>query len=390
MGKAALRIVERPSFYTEEVELWAPDTAHNAHSLHYVILLPDSFPPELPAFFLRKYSRRGETVLDPFSGSGTSALEAALAGRVAYASDANPLCVKVTRAKLEPVDIPEVTLWLQALNLSRPIGLEQYRKIFSPFYDIDTFREIVNLRSRLNEQKDRTARFVELIALSLLHGHTAGYFSVFSFPQISLSSADQARMNDKRCQSPEYRAVVPRLLRKAAMAVRDGLPSILKQTAAYNRLAQADARDLSYVPSSSVDLVITGPPLPGGHDYTPDLWLKSWFAMVDTEQVAGRLFSGVELSSWREFMNEVLLELARVTKSSGRAVFDLREVKLGEQFICLDHELVSLVEDNLARYWEPECVLVHKNRSATLKDSLKERPEVRLRNSYRILVLRRR
>lgn len=390
MPRAALRIVERPSFYTEEAELWSSDSGHSAHALHYAISYPESFPPELAAHFVRKYSRRGETVLDPFCGSGTTALEANLGGRVAYASDANPLAMKIARAKLEPVDIPEVTLWLQGVTLNRPIGIEQYRKVFSPFYDIDTFRELVNLRSVLHAHDDRTARFIELIALSLLHGHTAGYFSVFSFPQIALAPAQQERINNKRGLNPDYRSVVPRLLRKAAMVVRDGLPSVLRQTAPYNRLCQADARDLSFVPSSSVDLVVSGPPLPGGEDPLAGLWLKFWFAELEEQGLRSRLWCQKSLSAWREYMNEVLLELARVTKSGGRVVLDLREVMLGDEFVLLDQEIGDLIQAALSRYWEAECACIHKQKSATLKDSLRERDEVRLRNSYRVLVLRRR
>ena len=45
-----------------------------------------------------------ETVLDPFGGSGTVALEAQLSGRPALYADANPLARLITAAKTKPVD----------------------------------------------------------------------------------------------------------------------------------------------------------------------------------------------------------------------------------------------------------------------------------------------
>ena len=48
-------------------------------------------------------SRPGDLVLDPYCGSGTTLLEAALLGRRAYGVDLNPLAVLIARAKVTPV-----------------------------------------------------------------------------------------------------------------------------------------------------------------------------------------------------------------------------------------------------------------------------------------------
>ena len=127
-GNSALRVVESAPFYTEEVQLWSEESPDESHSLHASIHHPDSFNPELPAYFIRKYTRKGQVVLDPFCGSGTTALEASLQGRVAYASDLSHLAHRITIGKLEPADITEVTLRLQRANLRRPINLDIYRQ----------------------------------------------------------------------------------------------------------------------------------------------------------------------------------------------------------------------------------------------------------------------
>lgn len=60
------------------------------HSLHYVISYRASYKPELPDFFLEKYSKPADTILDPFGGRGTTALQACLKGRYAVSTDVNP------------------------------------------------------------------------------------------------------------------------------------------------------------------------------------------------------------------------------------------------------------------------------------------------------------
>src|SRR5579862_5555438 len=49
------------------------------------------FKPQLPEFFIARLTKEGDRVYDPFSGRGTTAVQAALMGRAAIANDANPL-----------------------------------------------------------------------------------------------------------------------------------------------------------------------------------------------------------------------------------------------------------------------------------------------------------
>ncbi|MFM1847496.1 MAG: hypothetical protein RL417_970 [Pseudomonadota bacterium] len=385
---AALKIVaSAPSFKTE-LELWSGD-GKDAHSLHYASLYPQSFRPELPAYFIERYTKRGDVVLDPFCGSGTTSLEAALQGRIAFASDSNPLALRMTAAKLSPADITEVTLGFQNINLRKPVDLTVYRQVFAPFYDHDTYRELVNLRTFLQTRRDRIYRFVELVALGLLHGHSAGYFSVYTFPQLALSPEEQEALNCKRRQNPDYRSIVPRILRKTASLLRDGVPSVLRSSAGSHRVELAEAVDLSTFPTASVDLVVTGPPLPRSDDGVKDLWLKLWFAGVATQGIGNRS-SFPDLSSWLDYMNAVLCELARVVKGGGRAVLDLREIRLGGTTVALDEELQRIVEESLGRFWSVEGTIINKERPIKVGSVVKERDPGRIADRSRMLILRRR
>jgi DNA modification methylase len=60
----------------------------------------------IPYFFLNNtyFSRVGETILDPFCGTGTVLLEANLAGRCAIGADANPLARKIAAVKTRKLD----------------------------------------------------------------------------------------------------------------------------------------------------------------------------------------------------------------------------------------------------------------------------------------------
>jgi DNA modification methylase len=49
-----------------------------------------AFPTSLPSFFIRAFSDSGDVVFDPFMGSGTTIIAAAVTGRVAYGSEISP------------------------------------------------------------------------------------------------------------------------------------------------------------------------------------------------------------------------------------------------------------------------------------------------------------
>ena len=370
--------------------MWPEGEGRDAHSLHYVLPWAGGFPPELAAWCIERYSKRGEVVLDPFCGSGTTALEAVLAGRVACAVDANPLATRVTAAKIRPADISEVTLALQNVNFRRPIDLKLHSGVFAPFYDIDTFRELMNLRTVVGERGDRIFRFIELVALSLLHGHSAGYFSVYSFPQISLPPEEQELLNVKRRQVPDYRAVVPRVLRKAASVLRDGWASSIRGLEGRHRVETADARDLGFLRNSSVDLVVSGPPLPGDPDPVQDQWLRLWFAGVKAAGVRDQLFRCSEVGEWLEFMNSALFELARVVRPRGRAVLDLRSISIDRREILLDDELSAMVQEQLGAYWDIEGVFVNREKPSRLGTCVREREPGKSPERSRMVVLRRR
>src|SRR5688572_13135493 len=72
------------------------------HRLHAMCSYMAMFPPTLPHYFVRWLTDEGDVVYDPFSGRGTTVLEACLLGRVGLGSDASPLAWVLSSAKAQP------------------------------------------------------------------------------------------------------------------------------------------------------------------------------------------------------------------------------------------------------------------------------------------------
>lgn len=66
------------------------------------------FPIELPRRLIKMYSFWGETILDPFMGSGTTALAAEMEGRSSFGYELNPDFESLIREKIAPA-VPSIT-----------------------------------------------------------------------------------------------------------------------------------------------------------------------------------------------------------------------------------------------------------------------------------------
>ena len=66
---------------------------------HYLFRFPAKFHPPVVHSLIRTYTTPGETILDPFCGSGTLLVSAAVEGRHAIGSDIDPVAVFVSRVK---------------------------------------------------------------------------------------------------------------------------------------------------------------------------------------------------------------------------------------------------------------------------------------------------
>jgi DNA modification methylase len=79
-------------------------TAYATHNLH---AFAAKFPPQLPRLFIHELTNPGELVLDPMVGSGTTLVEALLAGRHAIGVDLDPLAVLIAQVKSLPLNLSQ-------------------------------------------------------------------------------------------------------------------------------------------------------------------------------------------------------------------------------------------------------------------------------------------
>src|SRR5215475_15381542 len=86
------------------------------HPLHPMCSYLASFPASLAHAFIARYSRPGDVVLDPFSGRGTTPLQACAEGRIGVGNDLNPFAHLLTAAKVQPATRAQAVTRLASLR----------------------------------------------------------------------------------------------------------------------------------------------------------------------------------------------------------------------------------------------------------------------------------
>ncbi len=269
------------------------------------------FKPQLPAFFIERLSKPGDTVYDPFSGRGTTSIEAALLGRQVVDNDINPLSAILTRPRLELPDLDDVKTRLETIPLQAAIPKTPD---LSMFYQRDTLGEIVALRNYLRRRhkagdEDAIDRWIRMVATNRLTGHSKGFFSVYTLPPNQATSPEnQIKINRKLGQKPAYRDTRAIILHKSRQLQR-GLTAEqranLHAASKTARCLTAPAHRTAKIADASVQLTVTSPPFLDIVQYAQDNWLRCWFNALDAESIGRQITMSTTVADWRVRMGAV-------------------------------------------------------------------------------------
>ena len=255
--------------------------AHNLHSF------PAKFPPQLPRFFITHLTAPGEVVLDPMVGSGTTMVEAYLAGRIGIGLDIDVLALRISSAKT--LQIRRST----ALELGMSVyqnakkdllhGKEHLQDQMTEYFDpeskkfinnwflpqtqLELFALVRQIRA-IDESKYR--KFLEVIfssiiitkmggvslALDLAHTRPHKVKALFDSGGHLLFSEQGFQPERRHVQSKILKSAVEEFRRKLLLSL-ESIPNRPSTGRAY--LVMGNSQQLSLT-DNSVDLIITSPP----------------------------------------------------------------------------------------------------------------------------------
>ena len=331
----------QPNIITDEFWTAKQRQANRIHEISYRAC----FKPALAEYFIERFSQTGDRIYDPFGGRGTTAVQAALMGRIPISNDINPLSKILTAPRLNPPCLPQIEERLN--SIFRHQAREYPPNELSMFYHDETYRELLMLKHYLGTRnksatEDNTDAWIRMVATNRLTGHSSGFFSVYTLPpNQATSKARQIKINQTRKQTPDYRNVNALILKKSKTLlsqIDDECRAILRGVSKDALILNAASHHTPAIADASVALVVTSPPFLDIVNYSQDNWLRCWFNNIDMSSV--NITMCKTLIAWEASMLQSLHELKRILKPNGVIAFEVGEVRKGS--IKLDESIARI------------------------------------------------
>ncbi len=328
------------------------DTTYATHGLHPY---PAKFIPQIPASIIRQHTNERHVIFDPFCGSGTTLLEALLAGRRSIGCDSNPIGALISRAKTTPIrasGMLEANHLITTISAARPTAISDSSIPNDPrlshWFTDQVALELGYLRLKLGEINDPALRQLAQC--------------VFSSIIVLVSNQE----SDTRYASVRRTVVVGEVLSKFLNKLRRALISIeavniaCKHDYLVPQIHCSDIRTLSdrHMPENCADLVVTSPPYANSFDYyLYHKWRMIWLGLdpVGARQV--EIGSRYEHSSqkaplhvFEAKMAQALEQVGRVLKPSKLAYFLVGDSVIAGELIDAEHSLRRSAHDSGLRF----------------------------------------
>jgi len=235
-------------------------TKHLTHGFHSY---PAMMIPQVARRLIENYSKPGDTVLDPFCGSGSVLVEAKVLGRNSWGIDLNRVALLVARAKTTPID-PERLRSEYFHLLERIYGCDCDSACLPEFFNIDYW-----FKAPVALQLARIKRGIEAIS-NPQDIHLREFFLVAFSETVRLSSNSRShefklfRYSPEKLEAhnPDPLAIFREKVEKNIERMRDFyLACQANGTNHWCRPLFANtAEPISQIPSGSIDAVVTSPP----------------------------------------------------------------------------------------------------------------------------------
>ena len=313
------------------------------HSFHPMCSYLASFPAALAHAFVARYSRRGDVVLDPFSGRGTTALQACAEGRIGVGNDLNPFAHLLTAAKVEPATPAQARTRLAALRLAwasasvawlsladavtqAPAatlvpragsgrgpsdGSEAVPAEVAVAFHPRTLAQLLLVRTTLDLAAPAD-RFLAAALTGILHGKSASYLSEIMPNTFSMAPRYVRDFAARTAFHSPERDVFDCLERKLNRLFRQAPP------AADGVALLGDARDVAGRARAALQarglpdrarLVVASPPYLRVVKYGYYNWLRTWLLGFDAREIDATLDDAHHREPYLAFLRDVLANL---------------------------------------------------------------------------------
>lgn len=267
---------------------------NNIHSLCSYLAM---FKPKMPSKYIEKYTKKNDIVFDPFSGRGTTLLEARLLGRKSIGNDLSPLGYVLSRGKSDFVQYEEILNLIdkfekEYLLWEKKNSIHLNQKIFRNikyFYSKNNLKQIFWFREEIGKnylKLNSNENFILFLALGLMHGQTRKngdtmYFSV-SMPNGYSMSPNYVKNYVKKNNLKYPKTNIFEQLKCRLKTRKDNIFFDVKTN---GKVFNCNATDISkyFKKKQKIKLIFTSPPYLNVVRYVDQNWIRYWLLGFDNQ-----------------------------------------------------------------------------------------------------------
>jgi len=274
-------------------------TGYLTHSIHPY---PAKFIPQIPNTLIQELSSVGDTILDPFCGSGTSLVEALRLGRHAVGVDANPLACLISLAKTTPIAGVEAEALYELAGETARLARQVSVGALPLFPDMPLLSTAADLQERsgiddwFDQHVIEELSFIKRRCLALAPARVRRLaLAAFSSIIVAVSRQDSETRYVRREKNIKPGDTLEHFSRALTQAVQSVLELSDELSPQFTvRVHQADVLQRPDV--GRVELVVGSPPYPNAFSY--HLYHRTRMLWLDMDQPA---FKQQEIGSHRKY-----------------------------------------------------------------------------------------
>jgi len=252
---------------------------------------PATFIPEIPYTLIEILSKKGDVVLDPYGGIGTTFMQAISLERIPFSYDINPISTNVCENlyRLFNPNFRREEVKNQLLDFCCDYDenqkyrnlLTEYQGELSDWFEKNTFNELAFLINRYENTQDDSIRIVLGLVLPSILTKLSSQNKGWAYIADNVKpKSDELR---QKSVFDQYKSAVKALLGDVENQLRnlaDTYPSFYQSLTGSQRVV-ANSIINSNLENESIDLIITSPPYPRMIDYVKSQRLSFYFSELN-------------------------------------------------------------------------------------------------------------